>query len=261
MIRRLRHADYRPLLLGIASFTFIGACWQLLTAVGVLDPFLASSPSRVAGALVEQARSGMLWRNLSVSLTELGIGFGLAALVGVVSGTLIGWYRDAEYALDPFIWLGYSAPLVALYPVFILTLGLGKPTVIAITYLLAVFPIVVNTARGVRNLDPKLLQAARSFGASDGQVFRKLALPASVPIVMAGLRLGVGRALVGVVVGELFGGNAGLGYSIAYFGGLLQTTNMIASVVVIGALGVLLTQSLSLIESRLDAWRPEVAKP
>lgn len=258
MIGRIAGADYRPLALGTLSFAVLIGLWQLLSATGAVDPFLISSPSQVVGALVDQAGSGVLARNVGVSMQELAIGFGLSVVVGIPVGVAMGWYQPVEYSLEPFVWLGYSAPLIALYPVFVLIVGLGKPTVIVITFLIAVFPIVVNTARGVKNLDPKLLQAARSFGAGDMQVFRKVALPSAVPLVMAGLRLAVGRALIGVVIGELFGGSAGLGFSISYYGGLLKTTPMLASVVVVGVLGVLLTQIVGLVERRLQSWRPEV---
>jgi NitT/TauT family transport system permease protein len=108
-------------------------------------------------------------------------------------------------------------------------------------------------------VDAKLVQAARSFGATDRQLFTKIVLPASLPFVMSGLRLGLGRGLVGVVVGEFFVGDKGLGYSVAYYAGLLRTTDMIVQVVVIGAIGVLLTTLLSVLERRIDAWRVDVS--
>ena len=190
-----------------------------------------------------------------MSLREFGAGFGAAVLVGLTLGVLAGWYRTVEYALDPFIWFVYSAPLIAFYPLFVLWLGLGTHTVIAISFLLSVTPITVNTATGIRTLSPTLLLAARSFGARPHDVLWKVALPASVPMVVAGLRLGVGRALTGVVVAELFVPSGGLGSSIAYNGGLLRTTDMLASLMVIVVLGVVCTQGLSAVEARFDSWR------
>jgi len=173
----------------------------------------------------------------------------------VTLGVLAGWFRTVEYALDPFIWFVYSAPLIAFYPLFVLWLGLGTHTVIAISFLLSVTPITVNTATGIRTLSPTLLLAARSFGARPRDVLWKVALPASVPMVAAGLRLGVGRALTGVVIAELFVPSGGLGSSIAYNGGLLRTTEMLASLMVIVVLGVICTQGLTFVESRFDSWR------
>lgn len=247
----------RPVLLGILSFAFLIGLWQLLASTGVVNVFLTSSPLRVISAFWQQAHAGVLSDNLKASMVELAISFGLAVVVGVGLGLIIGWYRSAESAANPFIALGYSAPFVALYPVFTVMFGLGRPTVIATAFLIGVFPIIVNTARGVSSVDQKLIQVARSFGAGDLQIFRKICLPAAVQPVMAGLRLGIGACLLGVIIGELFAGNAGMGYSISYYGGLLKSDDMLASVVVVGVLGVLLTSAVSLVERRLDAWRPD----
>jgi ABC-type nitrate/sulfonate/bicarbonate transport system permease component len=248
-----------PLLMGAASFAFLAALWQVLASTGVLNTFLTSSPSRVISALSQQASSGILGTDVGTSMTELGIAFAMAVVVGVAIGLISGWYQSAEYAVSPFIALGYSAPFVALYPVFTVLFGLGRPTVIATAFLLGVFPIIVNTSRGVKNVDPTLINVARSFGAGDLQVFRKVTLPAAVQPIMAGLRMGIGQCLLGVVIGELFAGQGGLGYSISYYGGLLKTDDMLASVVVVGVLGVVLTSAVSFVEHRLDAWRPEVS--
>jgi NitT/TauT family transport system permease protein len=153
------------------------------------------------------------------------------------------------------VWFLYSAPLVALFPLFIIWFGLGVRPVIAIAFLLSVTPITTNTLSGIKGVSPALLRAAKSFGAGKRDLLWRVILPASVPMVIAGLRLGIGRALTGVVVGELFGATAGLGFSIAYYGGLLKTTNMLASLAVIAVLGVVCTQGLSAVEARLDSWR------
>jgi NitT/TauT family transport system permease protein len=245
----------KPALLGVASFAIILLSWEMAVRVGWLNPFFTSQPTSIAAALAREARSGELARSTTVSLREFGAGFGAAILVGLTLGVLAGWNRTVEYALDPFIWFVYSAPLIAFYPLFVLWLGLGTHTVIAISFLLSVTPITVNTATGIRTLSPTLLLAARSFGARPRDVLWKVALPASVPMVVAGLRLGVGRALTGVVIAELFVPSGGLGSSIAYNGGLLLTTDMLASLMVIVVLGVVCTQGLSFVEARFDSWR------
>jgi NitT/TauT family transport system permease protein len=137
----------------------------------------------------------------------------------------------------------------------VLWLGLGRNTVVAISFLLSVTPIAVNTLTGIRNVSPTLRLAARSFGARPHDVLWKVVLPASVPTIIAGLRLGVGRALTGVVIAELFVPSGGLGSSIAYNGGLLRTTDLVASLMVIVVLGVACTQTLSAIEAHIDSWR------
>ena len=245
----------KPALLGVASFAVILFSWEVGVRLGWLNPFFTSQPTAIAAALAREARTGELARSAAVSLREFSAGFGAAIVVGLTLGVLAGWYRTVEYALDPFIWFIYSAPLIAFYPLFVLWLGLGTHTVIAISFLLSVTPITVNTAIGIRTLSPTLLLAARSFGARPHDVLWKVALPASVPMVVAGLRLGIGRALTGVVIAELFVPSGGLGSSIAYNGGLLRTTDMLASLMVIVVLGVVCTQGLSAVEARFDSWR------
>jgi NitT/TauT family transport system permease protein len=245
----------RPFVPGVVSFTVILAGWELVARAGLISPFFISRPGLIAAALVGDARSGDLLRTVSVTLLEFGGGFGAAVLVGLALGILAGWFRRVEYALDPFIWFIYSAPLIAFYPLFVLSLGLGARTVIAIAFLLSVTPITVNTLTGIRTIDPTLTLAARSFGARPHDLLWKVALPASVPMIVAGLRLGIGRALTGVVVAELFVPSGGLGSAIAYNGGLLRTTEMLASLMVIVVLGVIGTQALSALEAHVDSWR------
>jgi NitT/TauT family transport system permease protein len=168
---------------------------------------------------------------------------------------LASWSRTFEYILEPFIWLGYTSPTIAFYPLFVAWLGLGEPTIIAIAFIFAITPLYANTLSGIKNAEQDLIRAARSFGARRSDLFLKVALPGSVPILVAGLRLAIGRALTGVVAGELFGATAGLGYSIAYYGQKLKTTEMMVSLVLVVVLGVILTQLLSLLESATDSWR------
>jgi NitT/TauT family transport system permease protein len=239
----------------MVSFTVILAIWEAVARLGWVSTFFISEPTMIASALAQGARSGELARSVGVSLREFAAGFGAAVVVGLALGVLAGWFRTVEYALDPFIWFIYSAPLIAFYPLFVLWLGLGPGTVIAISFLLSVTPIAVNTMTGIKNVSPTQLLAARAFGARPHDVLWKVALPASVPMIAAGLRLGIGRALTGVVVAELFVPSGGLGSSIAYNGGLLRTTNMLASLMVIVVLGVICTQGLSALEARVDSWR------
>jgi NitT/TauT family transport system permease protein len=247
----------KPVVLGIASFVVILLLWESDVRLGWINPFFVSQPSAIAATLSRAARSGELGHNLAVSFREFLVGYGLSVVMGILVGALAGRFRTVEYALDPFLWFLYSAPLIAFYPIFVLWFGLGVPTVIALTFLLSFPQVAASTLNGFQNVNPGLIRAARSFGAGERDLLWKVVLPASVPMVIAGLRLGIGRALMGVVVGELFGSTAGLGYSISYYGGLLKTTDMIASLVVIVVLGVLCTQGLSALEARFDSWRVE----
>lgn len=249
---------WTPVLLGGGFVVVVLALWQIAAALGWVNTFLNSSPTMICQALWEMTRSGALPRSVGTSALEFAVGFALAGGVGVLLGLGMGRYRYVEYALEPYVWLLYSSPVVALFPLLVLMLGLGHPTVIAITFLTAVVPVVVNSAQGVRNVDRRLLQVAASFGAGEAALLYKVILPASVPAVMAGLRLGMGRALVGMVVGEFFAGNGGIGYNVSYYASQLQTTNVLAAVVVVVIAGVLLHLAATRLEHLADAWRTDV---
>lgn len=246
---------YEAVILGIFSLVAIGVLWQWVVDFGYVKPFFISTPSAVAEAAVEQLRSGDLIANLLSTLHSFVLALALAAGIGIGLGILAGWFEDVESALEPFVWFKYSAPTIAFYPLFIAWLGYGTPTIVVIGFLFALTPIYANTLAGIKNVDRDLVRAARSFGARPLDVFFNVALPGSVPIVVAGLRLGVGRALTGVVVAELFGASSGLGYAVAFYAQKLQTTPMMVSIVVIILLGVILTQLLSWLEKRTDSWR------
>jgi NitT/TauT family transport system permease protein len=251
---RILH-DHLALISGCISFAVIILLWQLAVALGLASAFFISSPSLVAVEFWRQLVTGEVAANLAVSLTEFACGLGLAIIVGVGLGVLAGWSRTLEHILEPFIWLGYTSPTIAFYPIFVAWLGLGPPTIIAIAFIFAVTPLYANTLSGIKTADHDLIRTARSFGARRHDLFLKVALPGSVPIMVAGLRLAVGRALTGVVAGELFGATAGLGFSIAYYGQKLKTTGMMVSLVLVVVLGVIFTQLLSLLESVTDSWR------
>ncbi|MEV6904698.1 ABC transporter permease [Amycolatopsis sp. NPDC051372] len=247
-----------PIVLGGGFLVLVAILWQIAVWAGLVNPFLTSSPVLIAGSLGDQIGSGLLLRSLGTSALELVIGFAMAAVVGVVMGLLMGRYRYVDYVVEPYVWLLYSAPIIALFPLLVLMFGLGSPTVVAITFLMSVIPVIVNSAQGVRNVDPKLIRTAVSFGAGETALLRKVILPASVPTVMAGLRLGVGRGLVGVVVGEFFAGDGGIGYNISFFAGHLGTTEVLASVFVVIVAGVLLNVGARKLESLADSWRTEL---
>jgi len=246
---------HQALISGCISFAIILLAWQLAVDLGFVQAFFTSTPIRIAVAFWSGLRSGEIAANVAVSLYELACGLALASVAGVGLGVLASWSRTIEHLLEPFIWFAYACPIIAFYPLFIAWLGLGAPTIIAIAFLSALTPLYANTLSGIKNADQDLMRAARSFGARHGDLFLKVALPGSLPIIVAGLRLAVGRALTGVIAGELFGAAAGLGYSIAFYGQKLKTTEMMVSVVLVVILGVVLTQLLSLCEAATESWR------
>jgi NitT/TauT family transport system permease protein len=163
--------------------------------------------------------------------------------------------KITEFALDPIVWFVYSAPVVALYPILIIWFGLGRPAAIATGFLLGVVPVVVNTKAGLESTDRLLIRAARAFGASDGYVIRHVIIPYSVPVIMAGVRQAVGRVLIGVIVGEVFGSSQGFGYMIAYYGSLLRTTDVLVSLCALVIAGIAITQGVRFLEAWCGRWR------
>jgi NitT/TauT family transport system permease protein len=254
---RLRRAYRRheAAILGIVGLGGFTALWELAGRLGWINPIVLSSPSRVGDALVRQVRSGDLLRDLQITTVEFVLGFVIAVALGVGVGVLMGLYQDAEFVLDPFIWFLYAAPLVAFYPLIIVWLGFGFWTVVAITVFLTAIPVTVNTMAGIRSVDPLLVRAVRAFGGSTRDVVTKVLLPGSLPLVLAGLRIGIGRALIGVVLGEMFSANAGLGFRMTFYGARLRTTDVLVPMLVIIVFGVVATQLVRLLEVRLARWR------
>jgi ABC-type nitrate/sulfonate/bicarbonate transport system permease component len=254
---RLRRGYLRheAAILGVVGLVGFGALWELAGSLGWINPVVLSSPSRIGDALVRQLRSGELLRDLQVTSAEFALGFALAVVVGVAVGVVMGLNQNVEYSLDPFIWFFYSAPLVAFYPLLIIWLGFGFWTVVAITFFLTVIPITVNTLAGIQSVDPLLVRAVRAFGGRTRDVVLKVLLPASLPLVLAGLRIGIGRALIGVVLGEMFSANAGLGFRMTFYGARLRTTDVLVPMLVIIIFGILATQAIRILEVRLARWR------
>jgi NitT/TauT family transport system permease protein len=245
-------------ILGVASVAAVLLAWEWVAARELVPLVFISSPMRIAKAAVELAASGDLWNDLRVSGIEFFVGYAMSVAVGIPLGIATGWYRRLFYLLDPFISGLYATPRVALLPLIIIWVGIGIWSKIVVVFLGAVFPILINTLAAVRTTDERLLRAARSFGADDLQVFRTIVLPSSVPFILTGLRLGVGRALVGVVVGELYAATAGIGFLITVAGASFQTDKVFVGILIIAAAGMVSMEVLSRLERRFEKWRPRV---
>jgi NitT/TauT family transport system permease protein len=254
--RRVASSRREAVVLGLAGLGVALAAWEAAARLALLNPVVLASPTRVAAALGRQWSRGELGPDLAWSGAAFALGFGLAAVIGIVVGLAMGASRAVELALDPFVWFLYATPLVALHPLLVVWVGFGFPVAVTLAFLLAVFPIVVNTLGAVRAADPVLVRAVRAFGGTRRAVAAKVVLPGSLPLVLAGLRLAAGRALVGVVVGEMFGANVGLGFRMTLHGARLRTADALAPVVLLALLGVAVTQALRLLEARLGRWRP-----
>jgi ABC-type nitrate/sulfonate/bicarbonate transport system permease component len=242
-------------LLGILGIVLFLGLWEGAAQIGWLNPVILSSPSRIAVAFAGQWQSGQFIGDLGVSLAELAIGFGLSVVAGVAIGIAMGLNRTTEYAIDPFIWFLYSTPLVALYPLIVVWLGFGFATVIAIAFMLTVVPIAVNTFSGVKSVDPSVICAVRVFGGSKKDVVLKAVLPASLPFILAGFRIGLSRALIGVVLGEMFSSNAGLGFRMTVYAAHLKTADVFVPLFAFVVIGVVTTQLALALEGRLQSWK------
>jgi ABC-type nitrate/sulfonate/bicarbonate transport system permease component len=242
--------------LAVALFLIV---WELVGNVFQwINPMFMSAPSLIFQAGFEMFRSGEIYHDLYVSGVEFLGGYFLAAAVGIPFGIMTGWYKRMSYVFDPFVNAMNATPRVALLPLVIIWLGIGILSKVGIIFLGAVFSILINTRDGVKTTPANLLNAARSFGASEWMVFKTVVVPSTIPFILTGLRLAVGRALVGVLVGELYAATAGIGFMITVAGATFQTDKVFVGVGIFALSGMIGMELLTKIERRFDRWRPQV---
>lgn len=246
---------WRAVLLPLLSFLVILGAWQLSASLSWINPITTSSPRAIAVQAYQFLPSAEGLNDIRVSAEEFGIGLGLAILVGVFVGLLTGWYRVFEELTSLVINVFYSLPIIALAPLFVLWFGIGITSKVAIVFITALLPIMVNTLTGVKNIDPTLFDVARAFEARPRQIWWSIVLPASIPSIIAGIRLGIIGGLIGVVVGEFVVSSAGLGYLVDTSANSFNITLMFVGLLVIGLSALLLTTVLKLIEARFNRWR------
>jgi NitT/TauT family transport system permease protein len=246
----------RRLLLGGAAVIVFFAIWEaVLTWVVPLNPMFISKPSLIFSAFVTLGDSGRLVDDLLVSAQPFAIGFAAAVAVGVVLGIVMGWRVRVGYALDPLLTALYASPLVALAPLVIIFFGVGVPGKAILIFALSVFPFIFNTYAGVKSVDPLLINVVRSLGGGERDLYLKVIVPSVLPFIVAGARYGVGRALVGIIVGEFFAATAGIGYSIAKFGDLFALDRMFVCILTMMAIAVVFTEGIRWAERAAFPWR------
>jgi ABC-type nitrate/sulfonate/bicarbonate transport system permease component len=248
---------HEAFILGGTSVAIVIAVWQALWSAGKISPLFLSGPSAIAKQFQYGLTQGTLLADMRYSGTNFAIGFALALAAGVVAGVIIGWYRTIRLIFDPFLNALYATPRIAMVPMIIIWFGVGMWSKVFIVFISAFFPILVNTVGGVRNIDRDLLRAARAFCASDWQIFTTLALPGSVPFILTGVRQGVALGLIGMVVGEMFGGSQGIGFMVAYGGQTFATDTLFVGVLIVAFSGILLTSLAERLERRFSRWKPE----
>lgn len=294
--RRRTWDDYEGTVLGVVAVTLfllfwegVGTRWHYFgwqlpfaSALPQVNPMFTSAPSRImkaadalffaggsgavfaalgAGNLAGAwgaVQGGSIWKDIWVSFQEFAWGYGMAVVFGIPMGMLTGWYRRLNYVFEPFVSALYATPRVALLPLFIIWFGIGINSKIAVVFAGALFPILISSFSGMRSLDSNMLKCARSFGANDWQIFQTIALPGSIPFMITGLRLAVGRALIGVVVGELYAATAGVGYLITVAGATFQTDKVFVGVMIIAFTGLVMMEMLKRLEHHFEPWRQQV---
>jgi NitT/TauT family transport system permease protein len=250
------YTEHRRLVLGVFSVIFLVAAWELLlTYVFPVNPFFFTKPSLIAEAFKEQVQGAKLWHDLAISSRAFLWGFSFAVIVGIPLGLVMGWRRRVEYALDPFLTAMYASPLVALAPLLIIVFGVGVLGKAALVFLLSVFPFVFNVFAGVKSTEALLINVIRSFGGTEKDLYLKVILPSTMPYLIAGARLAIGRGLVGIIVGEFYAASEGIGFAISQAGDTYRLPDMFVGIIILSVIAVVLTEVMRRLELTVAPWR------
>lgn len=245
-------------ILSIAGVVTFFALWQIGSDVGFIDRFFFSSPREVVAAGAVEVQVPRFWNDVKISALELGVGSLAAVLVAVPLGIAIGWYRRVSLTADPWLNFFNALPRVALVPLVVLWVGLGAEMKTVIVFLGGFFSIILPTVEGVRTVDRQFLDVARSFRAPQRLIFTSLVIPATLPFIVSGIRLAVGRVLAGVIIAEFYAQTQGLGVMIARAEASLQSDRMLFGVLIFTLLGIVLTEGIGIAERHLQRWRPSI---
>jgi NitT/TauT family transport system permease protein len=238
----------------VALIAFV-ALWELAPRLGLADPVFLPPASEVATTFAGLVADGTIPTQIGTSLARAGTGFLLAVVVAIPAGLIIGWYARASQYLGPFFELFRNTAALALLPVFILVLGIGEASKVAIVVYACFFPLLLSTITGVRTVDPLLVRAARSLGLGNAALFAKVVLPSAVPTIFTGVRMAATSSILVLIAAEMVGAKAGLGYYITFTQFNFQIPEMYAGIVTIALVGVSVNAGLVLLERRLQRWR------
>jgi len=249
---RRRRRQVQEVAIRLVSLAVVLGLWQVFGAR--VDPVLFTTPWAIAKAAVVMIGSGELWNYLWPSLVVLALGLTAAAMVGIAMGLLLARFWVLDVALGVYITFLYSTPTVALVPLIVLWAGFETMAKVIILFLFAFFPMVINTYQGVKNVDPRLIEVGRAFRCSERQLWLNIVLPGALPFIVTGLRLAVGRGLIGMVLADLYTAISGIGYLIVRTASTYQVDKMFVPIVTLGVLGVTLTALLRLLEIKVAPW-------
>ena len=243
----------RKIIVRLISLIFVLLVWEFYGRR--VNPILFTYPSAIARAFVSLVASGELQSYMKESLLVLTYASILSVLAGVLLGVIMGRFSIVEWATDVYLNALYSTPMVALVPLIVLWFGFKVPAKVIIVFLFMVFPVLMNTYEGVKNVDRNLQEVARSFCSSESQLWRHLIIPSAIPFIVAGVRLAIGRGLVGMIVAEFYTSVTGLGYMIVRYANALETDKLFVPIVVVMILGVGLLSLAKWVEGRIAPWR------
>jgi NitT/TauT family transport system permease protein len=238
---------------GLGSFFIL---WQVASNAGLINELFFSSPTAVLQAAIDEVQVPRFWSDVQYSLTEVIVGFLASLVLAVPLGLAIGWYRRVSFAFDPWLNFVNAIPRAALIPLVVLWVGLGIEMKIVIVFLGGFFSIILPTVEGVRTVDQGLLDVAHSFRASQRRVFTSVVIPATVPFIATGVRLALGRLLIGVVIAELYAQTQGIGVMIERSADVLDSARMLFGVLIFTLMGVLTAGLAGRVERRFQRWRP-----
>ena len=228
--------------------------WELVSRFLIDNALFLAAPSQIAVAIYNLAVTGQLSHHIAVSGIEFVLGYAIASALGIPLGLAMASSDTVKQAAQPWVSGLYATPTVALAPLFILWFGIGIWSKVLVIIFLVMFPVTINTEAGLRTTSDRLIEMLRSFGATPRQIFFKVSLPSALPFILAGLKIGIGRGLIGVVVAELFGSRAGLGRLISQSSDAFNMPELFAGVVVLAAAGIVMTAGFGWLETRLVPW-------
>ncbi|HET7393773.1 MAG TPA: ABC transporter permease [Candidatus Binatia bacterium] len=243
----------RKIIVRVISLIFVLLIWEYYGRR--VNPILFTYPSAIARAFLTLVANGELQSYMKESLLVLAYASVLSVSAGVVLGVVMGRFSIVEWAADIYVNALYSTPMVAVVPLIVLWFGFKVPAKVIIVFLFMVFPVLLNTYEGVKNVDRNLQEVARSFCSSESQLWRHLIIPSAVPFIVAGVRLAIGRGLVGMIVAEFYTSVTGLGYMIVRYANALETDKLFVPIVVVMILGVGLLSLAKWVEGRIAPWK------
>lgn len=254
MTVRAIYARWEGALLGGIAIAIFVLLWESIGRSGLIDPLFTSYPSLIVQTGLGMFSGPDIYRHLFISLQEFATGYFGAVLVGVLVGIAMGRSPTFQYLIKPYVDGLYSTPIIVFLPLLVLWFGIGIWAKVLLVFLGVLFPVLINTFEGVRSVDPTLIEAARAYGARERDIFFKVVMMASIPFIIVGLRLGIGRGILTMIVAEIFIATGGLGYILSSAGATMQTSQVFVVAVIVATIGVISNEAILRYERHIAPW-------